>query len=76
LLSTFATPWKGENLRAKKALTLSAKAALKQYPLCAQVLERPRQERLQACAWNAEKVMAQFSGHFDMQKNGVKTCTS
>jgi hypothetical protein len=61
LLSTFSTPWKGENLRAKKIQTLPARAALKQDPLCAQILERPREERLQASAWKAEKLMAQLS---------------
>jgi hypothetical protein len=45
-----ATPWKGGYLRAKKTQALSAKAALKQDPLCAQTLERPRKERLQARA--------------------------
>jgi hypothetical protein len=35
LLSTSATPWKGNDLRAKKIKTLSAKAALRDDPLCA-----------------------------------------
>jgi len=42
---------KGENLRAKKIQTQSAKAAaLKQDPLCARLLERPGKERLHAPA--------------------------
>jgi hypothetical protein len=51
----------GREFARKKIQTLSARAALKQDPPCAQILERPREERLQAHAWKIEKLMVQFS---------------
>jgi hypothetical protein len=60
LLSTFATPWNGDNLRSKKIQTLSAKAALKrEQALCADVGEAKERKVTGSCM-NAEKLMVQF----------------
>jgi hypothetical protein len=59
LLSTFATPWNGDDLRTKKIKTLSAKAALKRdQALCADVGEAKERKVTGSCM-NAEKLMVQ-----------------
>jgi hypothetical protein len=56
LLSTFATPWKGENLRAKKTQVLSTKAAHGLAALCAAIGEAKRR-KVTGSRMNAETLM-------------------